>query len=119
MHQDAYPTDEFGRRQLSDELTAKCFQPTQAKHHFDIDKINKMIATMKDGSFDWIKSSLQPIILGPNDEILGGHHRIIAAHLAGIDLMNVAGPRPQVRRLRYNFRPVFDWIDVLPEVTSS
>jgi hypothetical protein len=91
-------------------------KPTQTKQHFDRDKINNMVDAMKDGSFDWNRASLQPVILGPNGEVMGGHHRVIAAHLAGIDLTAVPGPRPQVQRLPRNFRPVFDWIDVLPEV---
>lgn len=112
-----YPTDPAGRQQLADELTATGLKPTQAKQHFDRDKINKMIEAMQDGSIAWNKASLQPVILGPDDEILGGHHRVIAAHLAGIDLAAVPGPRPQVQRLPSCMRPVLDWIDVLPEVS--
>jgi hypothetical protein len=102
---------------LADELTATGLKPTQGKQHFDPDKINAMAEAMKDGSFAWNKSSLQPVILGPNGEILGGHHRVIAGHLAGIDLTAVPGQRPQVQRLPMNFRPVSDWTDVLPEVS--
>jgi hypothetical protein len=112
-----YPTDPAGRQQLADELTAAGLKPTQGKQHFDRDKINKMVEAMRDGSFAWNKSSLQPVILGPNGEVLGGHHRVIAAHLAGIDLTTVPGPRPQVQRLPHCFRPVSDWIDVLPDVS--
>jgi hypothetical protein len=112
----SYPTDQAGRQQLADELAAIGFKPTQSKQHFDRDKINTMAAAMTDGSFDWNKASLQPVILGPDGEVLGGHHRVIAAHLAGIDLTAVPGPRPQVQRLSRNFRPVFNWIDVLPDV---
>jgi hypothetical protein len=54
--------------------------------------------------------------MGPNGEVMGGHHRVIAAHLVGIDLIAVAGPRPQVQVLPSNYRPVYDWIDVLPDV---
>lgn len=115
--QSFYPTDEAGRQQLADELTAKGLKPTQAKPQFDRDKIERMAEAMADGSFDWSKASLQPVILGPNGEVMGGHHRVIAAHLAGIDLMAVPGPRPQVQRLPKNYRPVSDWIDVLPDVT--
>jgi hypothetical protein len=115
-HNTYYPTDQAGRQQLADELTAKGLKPTQTKQYFDTDKINRMIDAMRDGSFDWNKASLQPVILGPNGEVMGGHHRVIAAHLAGIDLMAVPGSRPQVRRLLKNFRPVCDWIDVLPDV---
>lgn len=111
-----YPTDPTGRQQLADDLSAQEFVPTQAKQHFDRDKINAMIDAMKDGSFDWSRASLQPVILGPNGEILGGHHRVIAAHLAGIDLAAIPGPRPQIQRLPKNFRPTFAWIDVLPDV---
>jgi hypothetical protein len=51
-----------------------------------------------------------------NGAVIGGHHRVIAAQLAGIDLTKVAGPRPQVQRLPQNFRPEYRWIDVLPDV---
>jgi ParB-like nuclease domain len=112
-----YPTDLAGRRQLADELTATGLRPTQAKQNFDRDKINTMAEAMKDGTFAWHRSSLQPVILGPSGEVLGGHHRVIAAHLAGIDLTAIPGPRPQVQRLPMSFRPASDWIDVLPDVS--
>ena len=102
---------------MADELTAKGLKPTQKKQHFDRDKIDKMVAAMQDGSFDWNKAGLQPVILGPNGEIMGGHHRVIAAHLAGIDLMKVPGPRPQVQSLPNNYRPEEQWIDVLSDVS--
>ncbi len=112
----AFPTDAAGRQKLADEFTAKGLVPTQSKQHFDTDKINRMVEAMKDGSFNWNKANLQPVILGPNGEVLGGHHRVIAAHLAGIDLAAVPGPRPQVQTLPMNYRLVFAWIDVLPDV---
>jgi hypothetical protein len=111
-----YPIDQAGRQQLADELTAKGLKPTQTKQHFDRDKTNRIIDAMKDGSFDWNRASLQPVILGPDGEVMGGHHPVLAAHLALIDLMTVPGPRPQIRTLLQNFRAVFDWIDVLPDV---
>jgi len=111
-----YPSDEAGRQQLADELSAKGLKPTQTKHQFDRDKIDKIVNAMKDGSFDWGKASLQPIILGPNGEILNGHHRVIAAHLAGIDLTTIPGPRPQVQQFPRSYRPEYHWIDVLPDV---
>jgi ParB-like nuclease domain len=111
-----YPTDQAGRQQLADQLTARALKPTQITQHFDRDKIKKMVDAMQDGSFDWNKASLQPVIMGPNGEVIGGHHRVIAAQLAGIDLTKAPGPRPQVRRLPQNFRPVYRWIDVLPDV---
>lgn len=75
-----------------------------------------MVDAMRDGSFDWSTASLQPVILGPGGEVMGGHHRVVAAHLVGVDLTTVPGPRPQLRRLSPNYRPVYWWIDVLPDV---
>lgn len=111
-----YPLDGAGRLQLADALTARGLKSTQTKEQFDRDKIDKMADAMKDGSFDWSKASLQPIILGPSGEILNGHHRLIAAHLAGIDLTTIPGPRPQIQRFPRNFRPEHRWVDVLPDV---
>jgi hypothetical protein len=112
----AYPSNLAGRQQLADELAARGFKPTQPKQAFDKDKIDNMVDAMRNGSFDWTRASLQPIILGPGGEVLGGHHRVVAAHLAGVDVGAIPAPRPQVRRLPTCFRPVFDWIDVLPDV---
>ena len=111
-----YPTTESGRQKLAEELTANGLIPTQAKQHFDRDIIEKMVDAMKDGSFDWNKASLQPVIMGPNGEVLGGHHSVIAAHLAGVDLTTVPGPRPQLQVLLRNYRLEREWIDVLPDV---
>jgi hypothetical protein len=114
---DWYPTDLAGRQALADALAAKGLKPTQTKRNFDRDRINLMAEAMNNGTFDWNKASLQPVILGPMGEVLGGHHRIVAAHLAGIDLTAVPGLRPQIQVLPQSFRAIFDWIDVLPDVT--
>ncbi|MBI1832878.1 MAG: hypothetical protein HYR84_15675 [Planctomycetes bacterium] len=111
-----YPTDEAGRQQLADELAARGLKPTQAKKNFKRAKLDKMIEAMITGSFDWGMASLRPVVIGLDGEILGGHHRIIAAHLAGIDLTTVPGPRPQIQTVPHCFRVVYSWIDVLPEV---
>ena len=115
-HPALYPSDPIGRHQLANELDGSGLRPTQGKQHFDRDKIERMARAMVDGTFDWNRASLQPVILGPNGEVMGGHHRTIAAHLAGIDLRTVTGSRPQVQTLPRNFRPVSRWIDVLPDV---
>ena len=114
--QACYPVTQAGRQQLADELAAIGLKPTQSKPNFDRDKINKMVEVMQDGSFDWNTASLQPVIMGPSGEIMGGHHRVIAAHLAGVDLRKVPGPRPQVQRLPHNYRQVEQWEDVLRDV---
>ena len=43
---------------------------------------------------------------------------MIAAHLAGVDLAIIAGQRPQIRKLPKNYRPVYEWIDVLPDASN-
>jgi hypothetical protein len=114
-----YPKDDAGRDRLADELTGNGFRPTQSKHSFDRDKIERMADAMLDGTFDWNAASLQPVILGMKGEILGGHHRVVAAHLVGIDLMAVPGTRPQFHTVPPEFpmvRAVSDWKDVLPDV---
>ena len=115
--QPLYPDDDLARQALADALLAAGLLPTQPKAAFDRDKIERMAAAMLDGTFGWLQAGRQPVILGPNEEVLGGHHRVIAAHLAGIDLDAVPGPLPQVRRLPVCYRPVYDWVDVLPDVT--
>ncbi|MFO0799980.1 MAG: ParB/RepB/Spo0J family partition protein [Gemmataceae bacterium] len=111
-----YPTTGAGRHQLAAELTARGLVPTQAKADFSRATIDAIAAAMADGSFDWTAAGLQPVVMGPGGEVLGGHHRVVAAHLTGTDLTTVPGPRPQVQRLPVNYRPVRRWIDVLPDV---
>lgn len=109
-----YPTSDVERLQLAEDLTRLGFIPTQNRHSFDRLKIETMIAAMVDGSFDWMAASLRPVILGPMGEVLGGHHRVVAAAIVGIDLTAISGSLPQVQRLAFNHRPVYDWVDVLP-----
>jgi hypothetical protein len=111
-----YPTSPAGRQQLADRLTAKGLTPTQGIQSFNRAKINAMADAMQRGLFDWQSASLEPVILGPRGQVLNGHHRVIAAELAGIDLANISAPMPQVRRLSRNYRPEFRWVDVLPDV---
>lgn len=114
-----YPTDDAGRDALAVALTASGLRPTQPKSVFDRDKIEAMAQAMSDSTFVWVAASLQPVILGSNGEVLGGHHRVVAAQLAGIDLTAMPGPRPQAYRMGANFpiaRPLYDWTDVLPDV---
>jgi hypothetical protein len=111
-----YPSTPAGRQSLADELTAMGYVPTQAQSCFDRGKIDAMCQEMRRGTFDWHRSSLQPIILGPCKEILGGHHRVVAAHLAGVDLARSNGGPPQVYTLGQSYRAARAWIDVLPDV---
>jgi len=111
-----YPTTDAGRDDLALKLTIFGFHPTQGKTQFKKVKLERMANDMSNGKFNWKRSSLQPVILDPAGEILGGHHRIVAACLAGIDLTTIPGPLPQVQLVAKNLRPVYAWIDVLPDV---
>lgn len=108
----AFPGDDAGRQQLADELTAQGLKPTQTKQRFNKAKINGMAEAMADGTFDWTVSQQQPVILGPENQILSGHHRLVAAKLAAIDLQAMSG---QVRSLARSNRPEYQWHDVLPD----
>lgn len=114
-----YPSDETARIILAMELTSEGFVPTQGKEDFDRDKIDGMAVAMSlpsgdAGAFDWRAAALRPVVLGPNGEVLGGHHRVVAAHLAGIDLWSI--PR-QVQRQPQVYRDaLFRWDQVLPDV---
>lgn len=111
-----YPTTDAGRQQLAAELTGRGLVPTQVKADFSRATIDAMAVAMVDGSFDWTASGLQPVVLGPGGEVLGGHHWVVAAYLTGTDLAAVPGSRPQVQRLPVSYRPVYLWADVLPDV---
>ena len=112
-----YPATDDARRRLAEELTDAGFVPTQEQHDFDLAKIKGSAGAMSDGSFNRNRASLRPVVLGPAGEVVGGHHRVVAAHLAGIDLAEVPGGRPQLQRVSQNFRPEYDWADVLPDGT--
>ena len=56
------------------------------------------------GGWDWSKMD-SPIYIDPNDAIMGGHHRIIAAKLAGVEIPESA----IVRRQKPTIRPTYDW----------
>lgn len=112
----AYPTDEAGRQQLADELTAAGWIPTQTKTRFDRDKIEQFAVLMLNGMFDWYQAGLFPVIMGPGGEVIHGHHRVVVCHLLGIDMTRIPGPRPQIQPVPMNYRPEYEWIDVLPDV---
>jgi len=111
-----YPTTDAGRQRLAAELAARGLTPTQVMVNFRHGKIEAMAAAMAAGTFDWTAAGLQPVVMGPAGEVLGRHHRVIAAHLSGTDLTTIPGPRPQVQHVPANYRPVLAWIDVLPDV---
>jgi len=107
-----YPSDAVGLQQLADALTAAGYKPTQDVDMMIRVKIDQMAQNMVAGTFDW--SLIQPwekIILGPDGEIMDGHHRVVAAVLSGCAI-----PTDQIYPYSGTcYRPVFAWIDVLPK----
>ena len=110
-----YPIDEVGRQHLADQLTQKGLTPTQSRRRMDKDKIEQMTDDMLNGRFDWNASALEPILLSLSNEVYGGHHRLIAGELAGLDLLSMPGQTVRLGSTS-GVRPHFSWIDVLPPV---
>lgn len=78
-------------------------------------KVELMVEDMKNNRFDWNASAREPVQLSPRNEVYGGHHRLIAAEIAGIDLLNIPGQCVRLTATS-SVRPGFSWIDVLPAV---
>lgn len=107
-----YPGDPAGSKQLADQLEAEGFKPTQ-----DLSKMRKAdieqiaIEMITDADAFWATvPSYKKVIIGPEGEIMDGHHRVIASVLSGKPI-----PANQIFQFPgVNLRPVFNWIDVLP-----
>lgn len=82
------PKSRWGNWDLKDLMTGSKYKPTQR----DIFRgtVEEMADAMKAGKFDWAKAELDPIILDPQGTIMQGHHRIVAARLAGKQIPNSA-----------------------------
>ncbi len=63
---------------------------------------------MKNNKWDW-ENMTNPIIIGSKGNIMSGHHRILAAEKAGIQIPENAIIRIQ----KETFRPVYSWDDIL------
>ena len=66
---------------------------------------------VRNGEWDWHgeQAKLQPIIVDKNNNIQSGHHRVLAADKAGIQI-----PETAIQRLcTESPRPVYDWVDIL------
>lgn len=106
-----YPSDAAELQRLADALTATGYKSTQVASRMIRGKIEQMAQDMAAGTFDW--SRIPPwerIILGPNGEVMDGHHRVVAAVLSGSLIpadQIVPYPGPCLR-------PVYEWIDILP-----
>ena len=82
------------------------FKPTQSAARMDLDKIGQFADKMKNGKWDW---STTKIIVDRNGALMSGHHRVVAAAKAGIDI-----PHSAIHRFDgVTLRTVHEWSDVL------
>jgi hypothetical protein len=80
--------------------------PTQTE--VSAGRINGFVQDMLGGNWDWSRVTAQnPLILGPDGEIMAGHHRFIAAELAGVDI-----PESVITHASKNLRPTYSWSEV-------
>jgi hypothetical protein len=83
--------------------------PTQAT--VKAPKVNSFAQQMANGTWDWTRIDRRNLILlGPGNEILSGHHRFIAATLAGVEI-----PESAITRLSKALRPTRPWAEVVVE----
>ena len=83
------------------------FKPTQTARHFDFAKVDRYADAMRKGTWDW---SADKIIVDKVGNIVSGHHRVLAAERAGVQI-----PESAIFRLNtVTPRPVYDWSDILP-----
>jgi hypothetical protein len=109
----SYPIDAAGRQQLADLLDRSGFKPTQVRSKMRIADIEQIAdAMLKDAGAFWATvSPFKKMIIGPGGEVLDGHHRVIASVISGKPI-----PATQIFRFPGTVqRPVFNWIDVLPQ----
>ena len=80
------------------------YKPTQGQKAIDINKVNQYADAMKSGNWKWDAMS-DPIITDSKGAIMSGHHRIIAATIAGVKI-------PESAIVIYpaaTARPIYDW----------
>jgi len=84
------------------------YKPTQTARRFDMAKVDEYAALMREGKWDW---SADKIIVDKAGNIVSGHHRVLAAERAGVEI-----PDSAVFRLETTTaRPVYKWSDILGE----
>ncbi|WP_433936322.1 SpvB/TcaC N-terminal domain-containing protein [Sorangium cellulosum] len=84
----------------------KLFKPTQSARHFDFAKVDRYAEAMRNGTWNW---SADKIIVDRSGNILSGHHRVLAAERAGVNI-----PESAIHRLNtVTPRPVYNWADIV------
>lgn len=69
-------------------------------------KIESYAEAMSNGSWDW-EAMDQPMEIGPSNEILGGRHRMVAAHMAGVEV-----PAEAITRVGPGYGRIYHWSEV-------
>jgi hypothetical protein len=84
------------------------YKPTQTARRFDMAKVDEYAAMMREGKWDW---SADKIIVDKAGNIVSGHHRVLAAEKAGVEI-----PESAILRLETTTgRPVYKWSDIFGE----
>jgi hypothetical protein len=86
------PPGHYGNWNTSDVMRRSPYKATQRDLYRGT--VEEMADKMKAGKFNWAKSDVDPIILDANGKIMSGHHRIVAAKLAKVDI-----PESAIKRL--------------------
>ncbi|OQW86983.1 MAG: hypothetical protein BWK78_09460 [Thiotrichaceae bacterium IS1] len=94
---------------LKDLLKNGPYKPTQSARRMDLGKVDALAEKMKGGNFDWNKMD-KKIMIDPDGNIMDGHHRVMAATKAGVEIPEEAIHRHN----KVTTRPAYDWCDVLP-----
>jgi hypothetical protein len=74
----------WGNWNAGDLMTGSKFKATQRDLYRQT--VEDMADAMKANKFDWAKSDVDPIIVDARGKILQGHHRIVAARLAKVEI---------------------------------
>ncbi|WP_438006556.1 hypothetical protein WME89_49635 [Sorangium sp. So ce321] len=78
----------------------------ESARHFDSAKVDRYAEAMRKGTWDW---SADKIIVDRSGSIISGHHRVLAAERAGVNI-----PENAIHRLNtVTPRPVYDWADIV------
>ncbi len=84
------------------------FQPTQTAARIDPGKVSEYAKAMANGS--WVWSQTDKIIVDAQGAILSGHHRIIAAFQAAVEIPADA----MIRMTTTNrIRPIYEWANII------
>ena len=106
LHSRASSTSPKGSN-LKDLMKNSQFKPTQSAKKMDLQKINEYAELMEKGKWDW---SIDKIIVDKNGNLMSGHHRVVAAAKAKVEIPESAIFRLETETLRLTY----SWSEILP-----